>query len=797
MNSKVLKTLEFDKIIEKLTSFAISPMGKEKTSLLVPMTDLNEILTAQNETNEAVSLCLKKGSIPLGGIKDIRSPLKRAKMGATLSIPEVMNVGEFLYVCDKVKTYSKSENKDDVFELYDKYFNFVTPIPSLQRSIERCIENEYTIADTASTELRNIRREIKIANDKIKSELNSIITSADKKTMLQDSVITIRNERYCVPVKSEYKNIFSGIIHDQSNSGSTVFIEPQGVITINNRIKELQAKEKVEIERILRMLSSEIMENTDILETNINMLTVLDFIFAKANLSLSMHGSAPKFNNDRYINIKKGRHPLLDSKTVVPINIYLGKEFSTLLITGPNTGGKTVALKTLGLFTLMGQAGLQIPAFDNSELGVFDEVFADIGDEQSIEQNLSTFSGHMTNVVNILEKVTDNSLVLFDELGAGTDPVEGAALAMAIIKNLHDSRIRTAVTTHYSELKVYALTTPGVENGCCEFDVDSLKPTYRLLIGIPGKSNAFAISKRLGLSDHIIDIAKEFIDKEDVKLEDIICDLEISKKTVEIEKDRAEMYRREAEELKKSADEQRKKIERQKEKIIKKANEEARQIYQDAKMEADRLIKEIMKEANGKPNKSALDEKRTTLRNKLNEKNELLAKHEDKKQKKKAPETVSVGDDVYIMSFDTYGKVLTVPDSNKEVTVQAGFMKIKLPLTDLYIADKDEIKKNEKQQNPPAKKKGNSIKMSKKETISSQIDCRGMTVDEALTEIDKYLDDAYLSGIGQVMIIHGKGTGALRQAVQNYLRKNPRVKSHRPGAYGEGEMGVTVVEFNK
>ena len=557
---------------------------------------------------------------------------------------------------------------------------------------------------------------------------------------------------------------------------------------LRDKIKELQAKEKEEIEKILISLSLMVTQNEAVLGADLELLTQLDFIFAKAQLSLSMDGTQPLFNTKGYVNIRKARHPLLDAKTAVPIDLYLGKDFTTLLITGPNTGGKTVALKTLGLFSLMGQAGLHIPAGDHSQLAVFEEVFADIGDEQSIEQSLSTFSAHMTNVVRILDEVTDNSLVLFDELGAGTDPTEGAALAMAIIQYLHQRGIRTAVTTHYSELKVYALSTEGVENACCEFDVETLRPTYRLLIGIPGKSNAFAISKRLGLQDHIIDSAKEFISHEDARFEDVITDLEISKKSVVFEQERAEQYRKEAESLKKEVERQKEKTREQKEKILQKAREEAKQIYAQAKEEADAIIKEMNREAKQKNQQKAL-ENRAKLKEKLSSVQEDFLKSKKVKPSHRPPEKLQAGDRVYVISFDQNGVALSAPDKNKEVMVQMGAMKAKIPLAELMLDDTPQPK--EQKQRPVNVK----AKTKKSQFISAEIDCRGQLVDEALANIDKYIDDAYLSGLKQIVIIHGKGTGALRAGVQQYLRTNPHVKSQRPGTFGEGEAGVTVVEL--
>ncbi len=788
MNEKALHTLEYDKIIQKLMGFAVSPMAKEMAEELKPSVSMSEITLRQKETTEAVSMTLRKGNPSFGGFREVRPQLKRAAMGGVLSIVELMHIGEFLYVCRKAKNYAKNENKDEVYPCLDEYFALLMLLPDLEKELSRCILSETEIADDASGELRNIRREIKISNERVKDHLNGVISSSAYRNMLQDFVITIRNDRYCVPVKSEYRSVFPGMIHDQSNTGSTLFMEPLSVVQLNNKIKELQAKEQEEIQKILTNLSLMVTQNEAQLGANLEILTKLDFIFAKASLSLSMGGTQPFFNVNGYMNIRKGRHPLLDNKKVVPIDIYLGKEFTTLLITGPNTGGKTVALKTLGLFTLMGQAGLHIPAADHSQLGIFDEVFADIGDEQSIEQSLSTFSAHMTNIVRILEDVTDNSLVLFDELGAGTDPTEGAALAMSIIQYLHQRGIRTAVTTHYSELKVYALSTDGVENGSCEFDVETLRPTYRLLIGIPGKSNAFAISKRLGLQDHIIEGAKSFITQDAAHFEDIITDLEISKKSVAFEQERAEQYRREVENLKQDMERQKDKTAQQKEKILQKAREEAKQIYAQAKEEADAIIKEMNREAKQKNQQKAL-ENRTKLKEKLSSVQEDFLKSKKVKPNHKPPEKLQAGDRVYVISFDQNGIALSVPDKNKDVLVQMGAMKAKIPLAELMLDDSPKPKEPKQHQTTM------KAKAKKSQFISAEIDCRGQLVDEALANIDKYIDDAYLSGLKQIVIIHGKGTGALRAGVQQYLRMNPHVKSQRPGAYGEGEAGVTVVEL--
>ncbi|WP_304509012.1 endonuclease MutS2 [Anaerotignum sp.] len=788
MNKKVLRTLEYDKIIEKLAGLAVSPMAKERSRELHPATTMSDIALWQQETSEATGMILRKGTPSFGGFREIRPQLKRASMAGVLSISELMGIGEFLYVCRKIKNYGKHENKTESYERMDEYFELLAPLPSLENEISRCILSETEISDDASSELRNIRKEIKASNEKVRDHLNGVISSSAYRNMLQDFVITIRNDRYCVPVKSEYRNSFPGMIHDQSNTGATLFMEPLSVIQLNNKIKELQAKEKDEIRKILVELSSLVTENTLILEADLELLTQMDFIFAKGALSISMGGTQPLFNTRGYINIQKARHPLLDEKAVVPINIYLGKDFTTLLITGPNTGGKTVAIKTLGLFTLMGQAGLHIPAFDHSQLAIFDNVFADIGDEQSIEQSLSTFSAHMTNIVRIMEEVTDDSLVLFDELGAGTDPTEGAALAIAIIQALKERKIRTAVTTHYSELKVYALSTEGVENACCEFDVETLRPTYRLLIGIPGKSNAFAISKRLGLQEYVLESAREFISQDEARFEDVITDLEISKKSVVFEQERAEQYRKEAESLKLEVERQKEKTREQKEKILQKAREEAKLIYAQAKEEADSIIKEMNRQAKEKGNQQKLNENRAKLKEKLSSVQEDFLKSKKVKPNHKVPEKLQAGDRVYVISFDQNGEVISPPDKNKEVMVQMGIMKAKIPLAELMMDDTPRPMEKKQRQAPKAK-------VAKSQFISAEIDCRGQLVDEALANIDKYIDDAYLSGLKQIVIIHGKGTGALRAGVQSYLRTNSHVKSQRPGVYGEGEAGVTVVEL--
>ncbi len=786
MDQKALKTLEFDKIIKLLENKAETYGGKERVSDLTPTDDIELIKQRQSETKDALSCMLRYGNLPLGGLKDIRAAVKRAFAGGVLSTRELLDVSSTLYATKKVKKYMDNENKKDSFEIIESLISTLENATSLESEINRCIISETEISDDASTSLRSIRREMKIANERIKEHLNNIIHSSANKTMLQESVITIRNGRYCVPVKQEYKNSFNGMVHDQSSTGATLFIEPMSVVNLNNRIKELEGSEKAEIERILASLSVLVGENKDILENDYEVLTTLDFIFAKGKLALSQNACMPIFKD--YVDIKKARHPLLDPKTVVPTDITLGKDFTALLITGPNTGGKTVFLKTIGLFCLMAQAGLHIPAFDNPILCVFDHVFADIGDEQSIEQNLSTFSSHVVNIVRILENITPNSLVLFDELGAGTDPREGAALAMGIITRLHEKRIKMVVTTHYSELKVFALSTEGIENGSCEFDLETLKPTYRFSIGIPGKSNAFAIAKRLGVKDDILVKAGEFISKEDARLEDVIADLEISKKSAEIEKERSEAFRQEAERLKDEIASQKEKLAIQKERIIKEAKKEAYEMLRTANEETEQIMKEIRKAQMDAQFISNAEQKRKELKGKLNE---AYGESQEKRKKGVTPKYLSVGDRVFVIDFNQSGTVLTPPDKNGEVTVQTGIMKININISGLEL-DQQPTKKEQKKSVPSL---NNKTRRAKGLSIKSEIDLRGDRAEEALEKVDKYLDDAYLSGLKQVSIIHGKGTGALRDAVHKYLSKNSHVITFRLGVFGEGDTGVTVVEL--
>jgi DNA mismatch repair protein MutS2 len=772
MNAKALKSLEFSKITELLTSRAASPMGKARCAALTPITDLQEIIRAQKETTDATGLILKKGSLPLGGISDIRAAIARSVAGGMLLAEELLQIGECLYVFKKLSNYGGGEGSE-----LKKYFDGISYDEPLEKEISRCIKPSGEISDNASPKLAELRRSIRVAHDKIRDHLQSVIQSTTYKTMLQDAIVTKRGDRFCVPVKAEFRTTFPGMVHDQSGTGATVFMEPLSVVELNNKIKDLHFEEKREEEKILFKLSGLVWENAEVLEASIALVTTLDFIFAKGELSLHMKASEPVFNNRGYVNIKKGRHPLLKN-TVVPTDIFLGGDFSMLLITGPNTGGKTVTLKTVGLFTLMGQAGLHIPAFDNSELAVFDEVFADIGDEQSIEQSLSTFSSHMSNIVSILENISPNALVLLDELGAGTDPTEGAALAIALLSHLHSQKIRTVVTTHYSELKLYALSTDGVENASCEFDVETLRPTYRLLIGIPGKSNAFAIAKRLGLGEKIIDEARALLSQKDIRFEDVITDLETSKKQVLIEQDRAAVYRREAEKLREDAAKLEEKLRTQKEKILQQAREEALQLVRDAKKESEKIISSIRDKD--------IEEARKISREGLNALESEISPVIEKPARK-PPENLRRGDKVFIHSMNQSGAVLSPPDNSGETQIQAGIMKIKIHVSDLSLDEE-----NSQEKAVSFIKKRQSVKSM---YISPEIDLRGLLPEEATSQAERYIDEAFLASLSTVSIIHGKGTGALRNAIHAMLKKQPNVKSFRLGKFGEGEDGVTIITF--
>ena len=792
MNSKVLKTLEYHKIIDLLIDKANSQPGKDRCKSLLPMEDLEEIRAAQAHTRDAVARVLKFGSISFGNNTDLGFAIKSLEVGSTLSIIELLKLAKMLHNVGLVKNYGKKEREDQPEDTLDPLFEALTPLTQLSNEIQRCILSEEEIADDASPTLKGIRRSIQITNDRIHTQLNSMLNGSFR-NYLQDAVITMRNDRYCIPVKSEYKNQVNGMVHDQSASGSTFFIEPAAVVSLNNELKELFLKEQEEINVILATLSAQAGEHTTELAANQKLMTELDFIFAKAKLALDMNATEPIFNTEHYLHIRKGRHPLLDKKKVVPVDIHLGKTFDLLVITGPNTGGKTVTLKTVGLFTLMGQAGLHIPALDRSELSIFREVYADIGDEQSIEQSLSTFSSHMTSIVHILGHADEDSLCLFDELGAGTDPTEGAALAIAILNHLHDRGIRTVATTHYSELKLYALSTSFVENACCEFDVETLRPTYRLLIGIPGKSNAFAISSKLGLPDSIIDAAKEQISKEDESFEDVIADLEKSRVTIEKEQKEIAAYKEKIRTLQEQLARKNEKIDQSKDKILKEAHEKAREILQEAKDVADASIREFNKIGAGGDIKE-LEKKRQNLRDKINDKNAKLsaAKKPAAVAGKKTldPAKLKKGDMVKIVSMGLKGTVSTLPDAKGNLFVTCGIMRTQTNVKDLVYCEETTVTTPTLQRTNTGK-----IKMSKSFSISPEINLLGRTTDEAIAELDKYLDDAYLSHLSSVRVVHGKGTGALRAAVHSHLKRMKNVKEFRLGEYGEGDAGVTIVTF--
>ena len=796
MNDKALRILEYHKIINLLVDKATSQPGKDVCRKLAPMTELSEIEEAQQQTADAFTRLIKGGRIHFSDNKDISFSIKSLEIGSNLSASELLKIASSLACAGRAKSYARTERDEEIADSLNPLFDELEPLTPLQNEINRCIISEEEIADDASPNLKRIRRSINQTNDKIHSQLTNMVNTSYR-TYLQDAVITMRNNRYCIPVKSEYKGNVPGMVHDQSSTGSTLFIEPAAIVSLNNQLKELALQEKEEIEVILATLSASASEHVAALSHNLKLLTRLDFIFAKAGLAIDMNASRPLFNNDHYIQIRKGRHPLLDKKKVVPIDITLGKDFDLLIVTGPNTGGKTVSLKTVGLFTLMGQAGLHIPALDRSELAIFTQVYADIGDEQSIEQNLSTFSAHMTNTISILEHADENSLCLFDELGAGTDPTEGAALAIAILKHLHDRGIRTMATTHYSELKVFALTTSYVENACCEFDVETLRPTYRLLIGIPGKSNAFAISSKLGLSNEIIESAKQHISEEDESFEDLLADLENSRKTIEKERVEIESYKIEISSLKDKLTQKQERLDAQKDRILKEANEEARQILQDAKDVADETIRNFQKYNSGTSMKE-MEKARTKVRDKINEKNSKISQQAaNPTHKILKPSQIKPGDMVKVVSMGLKGTVSSMPDAKGDMFVQCGIIRSKVNIKDLVLINEDAMPNNpyKKQTGRTTRSNTSRIGAAKTSTFSMEINLLGKTVDEAISELDKYLDDAYLSHAPSVRIVHGKGTGALRAAVQRHLKSIPYIKSFHLGEYGEGDAGVTIAEF--
>lgn len=787
MNEKVLTTLEFTKIISRLEEYAASDAAKDMCRRLSPSSDIGEIQTMQAQTTDALRRILRKGGVSFSGIRDIRASMKRLSVGSVLGMGELLSVSSLLDTAGRIKVFSRNPDSDVPEDSLDAFFSALEPLTPLNNELKRCIISEEEMSSEASPGLKSIRQRMQAANERIRSQLNSMVSSQTTRTYLQENVVTMRNGRYCIPVKQEYRSQVPGMIHDQSATGSTLFVEPMAVVKLNNDIKELALKEQDEIERILAELSNLTAVHIEELEENFRLLTMLDFIFARASLSRSYKGSEPVFNTDGKIRLKQARHPLLDPDRVVPSDIHLGDSFSLLIVTGPNTGGKTVSLKTVGLLTLMGQAGLHIPAFEGSCLAVFEEVYADIGDEQSIEQSLSTFSSHMTNIVSILDKADSRSLVLFDELGAGTDPTEGAALAIAILSFLHNMQVRTMATTHYSELKVYALSTEGVENACCEFDVETLRPTYRLLIGIPGKSNAFAISGKLGLPGFIIDDAKKHVTEQDIAFEDLIADLETSRATIEREREEMEHYKKEVEALKQRLEQKQERFDEQRERILREAHEQARSILQNAKEYADESIRKFNKGLSGKE----MEQERSKLREKVSGANAKLSyKTGTTSKRSNKAEDFHVGDAVRVLSLNLNGTVSTTPNAKGDLFVQMGILRSQVNIKDLERIDEPVIT------GPNiTKTSSGKIKMSKTSSISPEINLIGKTSDEALSVLDKYLDDAYLSHLSQVRVVHGKGTGALRQAVHSHLKRLKYVKSYHLGAFGEGDAGVTIVEF--
>lgn len=786
MNKKTFRILEFDKIIEQLAALADSEPGKRLCLRLTPKSDPDKIRLMQKQTSDALARLLRGGSTSFGSNKDIGFITKHLSIGGSLNSEELLLLAGLLENAARVKQYDRSEDQTDSLS---EFFNALEPLTNLSTEVRRCILGPDEFADDASPALKDIRRKINHTQDKIHSQLNSMVNGS-LRTYLMDAVITMRGDRYCLPVKAEYKSHVPGMVHDQSSTGSTFFIEPAAIVDLNNKLKELAIAEKEEISKILLALSAEFMPYAETIGENARLMTRLDFIFAKGRLALEQNATEPDFSDNTCIHIRKGRHPLLNKKTVVPIDIYLGEGFDQLIITGPNTGGKTVSLKTVGLLSLMAQSGLHIPALDRSKMRIFKNVFADIGDEQSIEQSLSTFSSHMTNIVSILQHADSDSLCLFDELCSGTDPTEGAALAISILKKLHKQHVFTMATTHYSELKLYALSADGVENASCEFDVETLSPTYRLLIGIPGKSNAFAISQKLGLSADIIRHAKEQLSNEDQHFEDVLANLEKNRLTIEKEQAEIDAYKKEITELKEQLQKKQEKTDAARERILKEANEEARDILQKAKDVADETIRNFHKYGNATPMKE-MEKQRQKVGKEVARKNAKLSiQPQAKPAGTLTAKDLTLGQKVKVHSLGVEGYVTSLPDGKGNLFVQCGIIKSKVNIRDLSLSREEEI-------TIPTRLRSQSsrIKMSKSLSVSTEINLLGMTCDEAISALDKYLDDAYVAHLPSVRIVHGKGTGALRKAVSDHLRRQSYIKSFRLGEFGEGDAGVTIAEF--
>lgn len=789
MNQKTLFKLEYDKIIALLEKEATSFRGGQLCRRLKPMTDLHKINTYQEQTAAAYTRIVQKGRISFGDAAPVEESMKRLEIGGSLSSTELLRISRLLVNAARVKAYGRHDTQEDACDCLDEYFNLLEPLTPLSNEIDHCIIGEDEYSDDASSTLKQIRRSINNINDKVHATLTTLVNGS-LRTYLQDAIITMRGDRYCVPVKAEYRGQVQGLIHDQSSTGSTLFIEPMAIVKLNNDLKELYAKEQEEIQVILANLSEEAAQYIEEIRVDYRSLTDLDFIFARGALAMSMRASRPLLNEEGRIRIREGRHPLLDPKKVVPITVTLGEDFTLLIITGPNTGGKTVSLKTVGLFCLMGQSGLHIPAGDRSELAVFHQIYADIGDEQSIEQSLSTFSSHMTNIVSILKHATPHSLVLFDELCAGTDPDEGAALAISILDHLRRDNIRTMATTHYSEIKLYALSTEGVENACCEFSVQTLSPTYRLLIGIPGKSNAFAISSKIGLPADLIEDAKTRITKENESFEDVIADLEQSRLTIEKEQAEINRYKQEAASLKKQLEEKQEKLNRSRDRILQDANQQAAAILKEAKDLADETIRNFHKYGKTHVDAAAMEKDREKVRKKLDKAQSKSSMKKNAAVNHNVPKKLRLGDSVKILSMNLKGTVHTLPDAKGNLFVQAGILRYQTNIRDLVLVNEDATPTVHNTKTGAGK-----LKMAKSLSVSPEINLIGKTVDEALMELDKYLDDAYLAHLKTVRIVHGKGTGALRKAVQNHLKKQKYVKSYHLGEFGEGDAGVTIAEF--
>ena len=799
MNKKALKTLEYNKIIALLEQCAGSAQGKAYCRELLPVSDLSQIKRMQAETKDALSRIFKRGSVSFSGITDVRPFLKHLEIGSSLTISELLAIASLLEVTKRVKTYGRSENDLSIANDHlAHFFNDLEPLTPICEEIRHCILSEDTIADDASPGLKNIRRQKNVISERIRTQMNTMLNNNTTRSYLQDGVITVRGGRYCLPVKAEYKNYVPGMVHDQSSSGSTLFIEPMSVVNLNNSLRELELQEAEEIEKILADLSNLVAEHTDEISQDFMILAELDFIFAKGELARKMNAVEPEFHTDGIIHLRAARHPLLDPKQVVPIDLTLGKDYNLLIVTGPNTGGKTVSLKTCGLLSLMGQAGLHIPTKDRSQLAVFDDIFADIGDEQSIEQSLSTFSSHMTNIVHILQEVERSSghyLCLFDELCAGTDPKEGAALATAILSSLHERGVLTMATTHYSELKMYALSTPGVENACCEFSVETLSPTYHLLIGIPGKSNAFAISKKLGLSDDLIADAKTHVTEDDQNFEDLMVDLEQRRVAMMRDSEEIARQKRETEDLQKKLKEREERLNTSKDKILRQANEDASHILQEAKQLADETIRSFNKYSHSNPDIAKMEAKRAAVGKKLadsRQKASVGGKKAEKPKNHKVPKNLRVGDPVKVLSMNINGTVYSLPNARGDLQVQMGIMRSKVNINDLVLLEDNDTAA--KTTGKKSRYTGNGG-FSKAATISPEINLLGLNGDEAVAKLDKYLDDAYVSHLKSVRVVHGKGTGALRKAVHQYLRKQKIVDEFHLAEFGEGDAGVTIVTF--